>query len=452
MVKSTDSPKHSITINKPEVQNQSSDKPREEALKFHIQSNRYSPTAKYSDETAVGRGEQFRQPPTNRPIASPEKLALAEGQPPKRKLTNPISDLSSHSSTSTLITTNERRNEDQTFKRQKVDQHDSNTTDYSSGFGIPESSKQFAFEQLSDTKIPWSHTKTNNGDIDEGYDSGSDLDLSNHGKVHQKTNSDTAAVGYDSELDDDSVIDIIAPDWKNYSNVKLIGGGEEGRVFLFRNKEGHEVAKKQLFDFPTEENLNALRENIDTISNLKSDYVITYIDADKDKGGIFVILEKGHQTLEDFFDETLQNLPNNTRKKATITIIKTLFDAVTDLRDRGFIHQDPNFGNWIFSDEGALKAIDLEGTSQSDTSESEQELYPDYTGIFEEIRTLIQERKINATDLGPILTNTSITAHNYDDSNHQQVTLDTHQILSNIKSLDPSNIINNQDLVEFMKS
>jgi len=255
----------------------------------------------------------------------------------------------------------------------------------------------------------------------------------------------------DSDDDYDTDIEPNVADWKGYHLLKEIGQGDEGVVYALENDKGQQVIKKELFDLPSHEALEELQSTINTINRLGSKYTINYLEAGIDSNKkLYVIMEKGNTSIDNFFSsKKFQALPPQARQKVIASVIKELFNALRDFRALSFYHKDPTFKNWVLTDNGKLKAIDLDGYSYTDSEKKLNKPLEDFETIFSEIGILIHNGTLNAkNDLEGIFDHISLQPEQL----KKNVDLKVTQVWQNIRALDEKEcFLTKQDLAQLLQ-
>ncbi|MGX9340493.1 serine/threonine-protein kinase [Mycoplasma sp. 128] len=143
---------------------------------------------------------------------------------------------------------------------------------------------------------------------------------------------------------------------EKYEIVSEIGTGGMGSVFLCRSRETlKQVAVKVIkSDHSTIEKQRFISE-IETMKQIKSNYVVRYYDAEIDDNVSWIVMEYVEGTvLKDLIKKT-----GGLETGLAITLAKYIALGLADIHSAGIIHRDLKSSNIIQTKTGSAKIIDF---------------------------------------------------------------------------------------------
>lgn len=143
---------------------------------------------------------------------------------------------------------------------------------------------------------------------------------------------------------------------ENYEIVELVGEGSFGKVYRARRKQtGHVVAMKFILKKgKNEKDIRNLRQEIEILTKLNHDNIITLLDAFETSHEFVVVMEYAHGELFEVLEDD-KTLPEEEVQK----IAKQLVRALHYLHSNRIIHRDMKPQNILIGPHGTIKLCDF---------------------------------------------------------------------------------------------
>jgi len=143
-----------------------------------------------------------------------------------------------------------------------------------------------------------------------------------------------------------------------YTQSEPLGRGAFAQVFKgISIQTGQEVAIKVIAKNNIDSKVEALRQEVKILMNIKHPNIVNMIDVFEDDDRVYLVMElmKGGE----LFDKIVRDHPNGYSEKRASGIVKNILEAVKYLHGKGIIHRDLKPENLLFTDNAETSSLKI---------------------------------------------------------------------------------------------